>query len=177
MLEGCIELGLNGSVSIIMINRDRLSNFSEFFSTLLAIFFCISLAIAPFYTLFAGYKLYKAKKDRNSKVIDQLLPIFEGKDLKKALAIQYSTFFFVRRYILMFLFVFFPRMVLTQIYINVSLTLLMLLFVIHVQPFEDVSLNKQEIFNESTVLISSYTILCYTEFVSDQETKYKIGWF
>ena len=100
MLEGCIELGLNGSVSIIMINKNRISNFSEFFSTLMAIFFCISLAIAPFYTLFAGYKLYKAKKERNNKVIDQLLPIFEGKDLKKALAIQYSNFFFVSLFLI-----------------------------------------------------------------------------
>ena len=54
MLEGCIELGLTGSVSVIMLNSDRVSNFSEFFSTVLAIFFCISLIIAPIYTFYAG---------------------------------------------------------------------------------------------------------------------------
>ena len=54
MLEGCIELGLTGTVSVMMLNSDRVSNFSEFFSTALAFFFCISLVIAPIYTFYAG---------------------------------------------------------------------------------------------------------------------------
>ena len=87
MLEGCIELGLTGSVSIIMLNSDRVSSLSEFLSTALAIFFCISLAIAPIYTFFAGCQLYRASKRRDKKVIERLKPIFDGKRFNDKLAI------------------------------------------------------------------------------------------
>ena len=61
MLEGCIEIGMTGSVSLTMMNADRFSSFWEIFSTFLCFFFVISLVVAPVYTMFAGYKLYKAK--------------------------------------------------------------------------------------------------------------------
>ena len=121
--------------------------------------------------------MYYAKKKRKTKVVKKLLPIFEGKRLNKRLAIQYSTFFFLRRYMMMFLFVFFPEMTMTQININLLLTLLMLLFIIDVYPFEEMKMNKQEMFNEICVLISGYVMLLYTEFVGDLETRYTIGWF
>ena len=113
MLEGCVELGLGASVSLLMLDSDRVSSFWECFSTGLAIFFCIILSIVPFYTMIAGYRLYKAKKKRDRKTVRKLRPIFNGKRLKNAIAIQHATFFFVRRYMMMFLLVFFPTMVQT----------------------------------------------------------------
>ena len=53
----------------------------------------------------------------------------------------------------------------------------MLLFIIDVYPFEEMKMNKQEMFNEICVLISGYVMLLYTEFVGDLETRYTIGWF
>ena len=78
---------------------------------------------------------------------------------------------------MMFLFVFFPKMTMTQININLLLTLLMICFITSVYPFEEYNMNKQEIFNELCVLTSSYFMILYTEFIGDYEMKYMIGWF
>ena len=78
---------------------------------------------------------------------------------------------------MMFLFVFFPFRTMTQMNINIFLTLLMILFIIDVYPFEEMKMNKQEVFNEICVLISGYVMLLYTEFVGLEETRYTIGWF
>ena len=37
-------------------------------------------------------------------------------------------------------------------------------------------MNKQEIANEVAVLLCSYLLLCYTEFVPESKTRYQVGW-
>ena len=65
-----------------------------------------------------------------------------------------------------------------NLYINVSivLTVMMLCYVFHVRPFEESSMNRQEIVNEYIVLNASYVLFMYTEFVWDAETRYLVGW-
>lgn len=57
------------------------------------------------------------------------------------------------------------------------LSLSMLMYTIMVRPFDKSVLNTQEILNESTVLISRYILLMYTEAVWEAETRYIYGWF
>ena len=38
-------------------------------------------------------------------------------------------------------------------------------------------MNKQEVANEVIVLVCSYVLLCYTEFLTDMETRFMVGWF
>ena len=53
----------------------------------------------------------------------------------------------------------------------------MILFMIHVKPFEVYKMNYQEIVNETFVLIAAYVMLLYSEFVPDYDIRYYIGWF
>jgi len=43
-------------------------------------------------------------------------------------------------------------------------------------PFSDRVTNYLEMFNECTVLLMSYHLLFFTDFVVDPETKFKYGW-
>ena len=63
-----------------------------------------------------------------------------------------------------------------QIFLAMFLSLSMLMYTIMVRPFDKSVLNTQEILNESTVLISRYILLMYTEAVWEAETRYIYGW-
>ena len=87
MFETCVEISSQCSIFLIMMNGDRFSNFGEIFSSCLAFLFVGALILTPFYTIIAGYKLYKAKKNRDRKRVKALKPIFEDKNLKSFMAI------------------------------------------------------------------------------------------
>ena len=52
----------------------------------------------------------------------------------------------------------------------------MTLFTIHYAPYKDRSQNRQEIFNEWTVLAGSYHLYMFTHYISDEERRYELGW-
>jgi hypothetical protein len=52
----------------------------------------------------------------------------------------------------------------------------MLFFFIHINPLNQPFLNRMEIFNECCLLISSYFLFLFTDFVPDVHTRYLIGW-
>ena len=64
---------------------------------------------------------------------------------------------------------------LIQIWVFVLLTLGTLIFLLHVKPFEGLSLNYNEEFNEFMALIISYHLLLFTPFVHYKNEE-KWGW-
>ena len=46
----------------------------------------------------------------------------------------------------------------------------------YVLPFQSLLLNYQEVFNEITVLLASYHLFCFTEWVYDLNARFLIGW-
>lgn len=47
---------------------------------------------------------------------------------------------------------------------------------LHAKPFSVPSMNRQETFNEFTVMISGYALLHYTDYVPDPADRYIFGW-
>jgi hypothetical protein len=47
--------------------------------------------------------------------------------------------------------------------------LLVYIYNIHARPFEEPDLNRLEIFNEITILISAYHLLAFTDWIPDSE--------
>ena len=52
----------------------------------------------------------------------------------------------------------------------------MLIFFVHVTPLNQPLLNRMEIFNECCLLVSSYFLFLFTDFVPDVKKRYMIGW-
>ena len=63
-----------------------------------------------------------------------------------------------------------------QVNTSLFLTLIVIAYMLHVKPFAEPSMNKQEIINETSVLVASYLLYLYTEYVSDAEMRYNLGW-
>mmetsp|Transcript_5324 Transcript_5324/g.7133 ORF Transcript_5324/g.7133 Transcript_5324/m.7133 type:complete len:94 (-) Transcript_5324:1150-1431(-) len=49
-------------------------------------------------------------------------------------------------------------------------------FTAHYLPYKVSLQNKQEAFNEWTVLASSYHLFMFTNWISDEERRYELGW-
>jgi hypothetical protein len=50
------------------------------------------------------------------------------------------------------------------------------IYITYVKPFETPLLNYMEVFNEVCVLIATYHLFLFTDFVPDPELRYSIGW-
>ena len=56
------------------------------------------------------------------------------------------------------------------------MSLLLLIYDVHVKPFEQPLLNKLEFFNELSILVAAYHLPLFTDFVDDRTTHYFAGW-
>ncbi len=74
----------------------------------LCFIFCAALVISPIYLCYAGVRHYCAVKNGIPESENKYSVLFEGKKARLALGIQYNTFFFLRRYMLMAVIVFLP---------------------------------------------------------------------
>jgi hypothetical protein len=52
----------------------------------------------------------------------------------------------------------------------------MMSYMINVMPYTDNLLNGIEIFNELSLLVTSYFLLSFTDWVGEPEFRYTIGW-
>ena len=53
----------------------------------------------------------------------------------------------------------------------------MIIYLGHVWPFETHFAAKMEIFNECTIIVLTYGLMMFTDFVPDPKTRLEIGWF
>jgi len=53
MLEGCIEIGLQVGICLVLMNNERFSTPWEFFSSVLVIIFATSMIFTPIYLCIA----------------------------------------------------------------------------------------------------------------------------
>jgi len=55
-------------------------------------------------------------------------------------------------------------------------TVLQMIYIQFTKPFEEPFLNHLETFNEVTVLVASYHLLCFTEYMNDPPYELKVGY-
>ena len=65
----------------------------------------------------------------------------------------------------------------TQIYSQIIVSLLIQIFSFSVRPFKNKFAHRMELFNELSVLALVYLLMCFTDFVSEADSKYFIGYF
>ena len=51
-----------------------------------------------------------------------------------------------------------------------------MIYVGYFRPFELPSANRVELINESLIIVCTYSLICFSAFVSDAETRYQCGW-
>jgi hypothetical protein len=97
-------------------------------------------------------------------------------DTKIDKSIIMITLFIFRRLLFSLNVVFLSNSTVTQLFVQFFCCLLMLIFFIAVKPLNQPFLNRIEIFNELCLLITSYFLFLFTDFVPDIKTRYMLGW-
>ena len=95
---------------------------------------------------------------------------------KNASALLWPIFFIGRRVIFAIGVLFLKEYSLFQIYLFMFSTLAVLMMVGLAKPLATPFENKQELYNNSSILVLIYALLCFTLFVPAPETRYNMGY-
>jgi hypothetical protein len=146
----------------------------ESFSSILALFFFVCVVIFPFFIWILLWK--KIDKLKNEDFADRFgSTYFELKTDNKN-ALLYNVFYTLRRLLIAVLVIFAGDIWVMQILLMLFHSQLLLIYLIKVQPYVLPELNYLEIFNETSICIASYHLLFFTDFTTEPEFQYKVGW-
>lgn len=95
---------------------------------------------------------------------------------KKDGALIMTPIFLIRRFVFALTCVYLKDYNYLQIWIQVFSTTVIIIYLVHVQPFEQHSMNRMEIYNEATFLLCINMCFLFTDFVPDANMRYSIGW-
>lgn len=146
---------------------DRIASSIAILLTTVAIFY-------PFMILFLICKNTSKLEDAAYK--KKCGALYEEIKTSSKSALTYNVLFVLRRLIIAAMCIFLEQYVFLQIQIMIISSLLTLTYLFRVRPFEQPLQNRLEVFNELCVLVSSYHLFAYTDFVPETMTQFKVGW-
>ena len=136
----------------------------------------VQLVVLPLFILAYIYPNYLSLK--KPEFMDKYGAIYDMIDLKhkRRSALLWSLFFLGRRILFALGVIFLIDYPIFQIYLFIFPTLAVLMMVGLAEPLPTPAENKQEVYNNFTILILSYCLLCFTEFVAKPDTRYNMGY-
>ena len=91
-------------------------------------------------------------------------------------ALNYSLVFLGRRLLMVIVLTTLPTQRNIQITIQLWSTLYVMCYIAYVLPYLSYRQNVVEIINECGVLVASYHLFCFTEWISDTDRRYNMGY-
>lgn len=176
ILESCLEVGLSSIICVLMIEREVFTTFWESFSTVCAILSLIGLCVAP--VLY--YRLTKKYLEEVELLLDPSVSknyrLFNAFRVNKP-ALMYQIIFFLRRYTMLISLTLVFDEPLWQVELQMASTMFIVYYITNFQPFYSPAMNRIEALNELTVLVASYPLLTFTEWVWVLEERKRYGWY
>jgi hypothetical protein len=102
--------------------------------------------------------------------------LFDGLKTKRPIHLLCTFFFVTRRLALVFIAIILENYPSAQVMSFILLSELSIMYLIYFKPYEDPFTNNNEIFNEACVLLSSYQLFVFTDYVSDANIKKYTGY-
>ena len=102
--------------------------------------------------------------------------LYEGLDLRSGRVVLFSNFLFLYRRYLLGVAVVFQKHLIMQVYILMTGSLASLILVGFYDAFLVKSATYNEYFNESIIMLSLYTFMCFSDFVPDPVMQLNIGY-
>ena len=131
---------------------------------------CISQLNAK---VFARLVEYQSQTSEETGLFEEL---FAGLDMTRRSAVVYHLVFLIRRSLFILVAIFWHARPDFQIFALLLITLVHLLYLALARPFEDESVQRLEIVNDSLVYFSVVFSLMLLVFKNDSEVQDKIGW-
>jgi hypothetical protein len=149
-----------------MMKRTYWTSFNLFVASLFCIINFGVLIIMPFVTLYISLN-YQKKYWTDRRYKRRYRFMFQEIEVKKLVCCLYYVFFIMRRYIMVITLIALPKNFLFQIFLTVHASLIFLLYLTHSTPFIEPDQDRSELFNESTVFVSTFFLFMFTDLVQD----------
>ena len=154
------------------------STAADVFDSMLGIFYLILVVVGPlFYLVFFAVNGNKLRKNEGEGFVEKFETLFESIKVDQQCNINYNAIFMLRRFIF----------VMTCIYLNgkyssfqilyaIVSAMLYICYLINYRPLKCKEEGHLELFTEMCMLLFIYTMLTFTDFTEDIDTKYQMGW-
>ena len=96
----------------------------------------------------------------------------DGEKKKSKWVLLYPTLFFARRIALIVSVLLVGDYLWVQLAIQFAFSTTMLIYLMHVWPLETSFATKMEVFNECTIIVLHYGLMCFTDYVPEPSTRY-----
>ncbi|CDW79537.1 cadg domain containing protein [Stylonychia lemnae] len=165
---GCTIIGL------ILVKY--LSRKYRLFASLFAIALLSATFIFPLLVLIVLFVLQS--KLTQPACLQKIGSLYDGLKVDQRAALLYNVFFLSRRFLFAITLVIFNGRdnATFQIQVMFLQSLILLVYVIYIKPFQDPEFNYIEIFNETCILMSSYHLMIFTNYVPDIEKQSIFGY-
>mmetsp|Transcript_19666 Transcript_19666/g.30381 ORF Transcript_19666/g.30381 Transcript_19666/m.30381 type:complete len:228 (+) Transcript_19666:5547-6230(+) len=193
LLEGYIEILMSGILSFELLSKVDLvfRNFSDFLTFTVGLLFFVVILYLPvviakvlqkkiyFLERIQGQKesveqLYELAKEERQH--DQKWDVFyHGIKMVNNFDMHYYLVYVLRRMVFILNAYYMQDWIAFQVMFNIFMNIAYLMFIFHAQPFAQPNLNRLELFNEGVILMISYLVLGFTDWVINPNTKYHLG--
>ena len=92
------------------------------------------------------------------------------------MALSFQMVFFLRRYLTLLILTLLPTFSLSQIFVQMASTIIVIAYLWNVRPYKSPLLNFIETINEVTVLVAAYPLLTFTNWI-DLFERGSFGWY
>ena len=152
-------------------------------SNIVSVLFITLFFAVQVYFIFSYFRL--PKTNRVEAFGDKFFPMLEDTKYKrksirsnylsKGSLIMVPIFFFAKRLCLVLILLGAGSYLWVQIAMLNSMAVASIIYVMWFMPFENKSMNYIEVMNEVTLLLLTYTLWCFTDFVPEAETRHLLG--
>ncbi len=174
ILESYLKFSISTWISIKKLDFSTIDTKEEKINVLMTfIFLTIILAFPPFtYVILHKFKHKLEEEDFKGRFESLYLNV----NTKVEKSILMITLFVFRRLLYAAGIVFLAGSTVAQVFMQFFCCLMMTIFFIVVKPLNEPFLNRMEIFNELCLLICSYYLFMFTDFIPDVQTRFLAGW-
>ena len=152
------------------------TSFGNRLNNSLVMIIAVQLVVLP--VMIFAYICPNYRKLKRSRMMDKFGAIYDMIDLKhkEVTALLWSVFFLLRRILFSIGVLFMVDYPVFQILLFILPTLAVIVMIGLARPLATPFENKQEMYNNFSILLISYCLLCFTLFVPEPETRYNIAY-
>ena len=174
ILEAYLKFCISTWISIKKLDFSTVDTKEEQINVSMTFFFLTVILGFPPLTYFILHK-FKDKLE-NEDFKGRFESLYLNVNTKVDKSILMITLFVFRRLVYAAAIVFLAGSTVAQIFVQFFCCLMMTLFFIIVKPMNEPFLNRMEIFNELCLLVCSYYLFMFTDFIPDVQTRFLAGW-
>ena len=135
------------------------------------------LALLILYPVFMQVYLYRQRNNlTNKSFMRKWQAAYKGLNEKEYKFLLYPLFFFYRRILTPLCLIYFPKYFIVQQFTLIMLGVATVILIGLKRPFKTKSRNRIELLEEVNIIVISYHLFCFTEWLPDKKIQHTIGY-